>query len=180
MNIDRYPEIPPKDKFIKKAYVAIMLWIVGRAMQAASRVDPVVKEEFSHLRDNFLLRLWVAPNGPSMFVGKDKNGKVKYMGWNPRGKKTTLDMQIKGIEQAVLMFTFQESTAVATSNDRLIVSGDLDDACAIVRILDIVEIFLLPKIITKLAVKRYPKWSQMSPLRKYVGRVLVYIRAFTA
>ena len=85
MNIDNYPEIHPRVKYIKKVYVAVMLWVVGRAIQAASRVDSVVKEEFSNLRDDFMLRLWVAPNGPNMFVGKDKNGKVKYMGWNPQG-----------------------------------------------------------------------------------------------
>ena len=86
---------------------------------------------------------------------------------------------MKGLEQALLMFTFQGSTAVATCNDRIIVNGALEDAIAIVRVLDIVETFLLPKIITKLAVKRYPKWSQMSPFRKYVNRILVYIRAFS-
>ncbi len=179
MNINRYPEVHPKGKFLKKAYVAIMLWIVGRSIQAASRIDRVVKAEFAKLGDNFLLRLWVAPHGPNMLVGKDKKGRVKYMGWNPNGKKVTLEMRVKGIEQAILMFTFQESTCEATANDRLIVNGNLDDACVIVRVLDIVEVFLLPKIITKLAVKRYPKWSQMSPLRKYAGRILTYIRAFS-
>jgi hypothetical protein len=179
MNINKYPEIKSGSKLIKKIYVAVMLWIVGRAIQAASRVDREVKEEFGRLSDDFMMHLHVLPSGPGMIVGKDKNGKVRYMGWNPKGKKITLDMKVKNIEGAILMFTFQESTCVASANNRLAVSGNVPDTMAFIRILNIVETYLLPKIITSLAVKRYPKWSQMSPLRKYAGRVLVYVRTFT-
>jgi hypothetical protein len=179
MNINKYPEVKSGSKLIKKIYVAIMLWIVGRAIQAASRVDREVKDEFAGLPDDFMMHLHVLPSGPGMIVGKDKNGKVKYMGWSPKGKKITLDMKIKNIEGAILMFTFQESTCVASANNRLAVSGNVPDTMAFIRILNIVETYLLPKIITSLAVKRYPKWSQMNPFRKYIGRVLVYVRTFT-
>ena len=110
MEAKNFPEIKPEGKMIKKIYVTIMLWIVGRAIQAASRVDKDVKKEFASLRDDFMLHMHVLPAGPGMIVGKDSAGKVKYMGWNPKGKKITLDMQVKNIEGAFLMFTFQEST----------------------------------------------------------------------
>lgn len=179
MSKGKFSEIKPKGKLIKKIYVAVMLWIVGRAIQAAAKVDSEVKEEFATLRDDFMVRLWVAPDGPAMIVGKNSKGVVKYMGWKSEGKKLTLDMKIKNLEGAILVFTFQEGTCEAFCNDRFIVSGDLPDACTFVRILNIIEVFLLPKIITSLAVKRYPKWSQMNPVRKYINRALVYIRAFT-
>ena len=73
----------------------------------------------------------------------------------------------------MLLFTFQESTAIAVARDRLIVDGEVPYACAVVRILDSVEVYLLPKIIARLAVKRYPAWS---PGRKYFGWILVYLR----
>jgi hypothetical protein len=179
MNINNYPEIKSGGKPIKKMYVAVMLWIVGRAIQAAYRVDKEVKEEFDRLSDDFMMYLHVLPAGPGMIVGKDKKGSVKYMGWNPAGKKITLDMKVKNIEAAILMFTFQESTCVASANNRLAVSGAVPDTLAFIRILNIVETYLLPEIITSLAVKRYPKWSQMSPVRKHLGRILVYVRTFT-
>jgi len=179
MNIKKFPEIKPKGKMIKKIYVAVMLWIVGRAIQAASRVDKDVKREFASLRDDFMLHLHVLPAGPGMIVGKNKKGKVQYLGWNPKGKKVTLDMQAKNIEGAILMFTFQESTCVASAHNRLAVLGDVPDTCTVVRILNIVETYLLPKVITSLAVKRYPKWSEMNPVRKYLNRILIYIRTFT-
>ncbi|HOP62398.1 MAG TPA: hypothetical protein PK358_05420 [Spirochaetota bacterium] len=179
MNINKYPEIKSGGKLVKKIYVAIMLWIVGRAIQAASKVDREVKEEFAALPDDFIMHLHVLPSGPGMIVGKDKNGKVKYMGWNPKGKKITLEMKVKNIEGAILMFTFQESTCIASARSRLAVSGNVPDTMAFIRILNIVETYLLPKIITGLAVKRYPKWSQMNPFRKYIGRVIIYVRTFT-
>ena len=82
--------------------------------------------------------------------------------------------KIKNIEAALLLFTFQESTTLATARNRLVVDGDVAHACAVMRILDIVEVYLLPKIIAKLAVKRYSGWSFR---RKYLGRVLVYVRS---
>ncbi len=177
MRIENYPEIIPGKNPFKKIYLAVFLWITGRAIQAAARTDRVVKKEFEMLPDDFMLYLGVSPNGPGFVVGKDSNGKAKYMGAKLKGKSITLKMIIKNIEAAFLVFTFQESTAVGFAHDRFMVSGNLDEACRIGRVLDIVEIYLLPKIITKLAVKRYPGWKQMSPIRKHVGRVIIYTRA---
>ena len=175
MNINEYPEIRSGRKLVKRIYLAIFLWFTGRAIQAAARVDRDVRKEFEGLRDDFAFSLGVLPNGPYLVVGKEK-GKVKYLGGNPAGKKLTLKMDIKALEAAMLVFTFQESTATGFAHDRFMVRGDLPDACAIGRVLDLVEVYLLPKVVTKLAVKRYPKWSTLSPVRKYVGRVLIYVR----
>lgn len=171
---DLVKEVTAGGKPLKKIYVAIMLWFVGRAVQAAAKADKEVKKEFEALPDDFTFALGVLPKGPWMVVGKEK-GKVKYLGWNPDVKKLHLRLDVKGIEAAILMFTFQESTAVAFVHNRVIANGELPYATAFMRILDIVETYLLPKIITKLAVKRYP--TQWSFGRKYGGRVCVYTRA---
>ncbi|MGA3206326.1 MAG: hypothetical protein ABSE05_00705 [Syntrophales bacterium] len=171
--MNNFREVAAGKKWLKRDYVAIMMWFMGRAIQAASAVDSAVKKEFVDMPDSFTFALSVMPNGPHMIVEKDKRGLARYRGWNSEGKKIDLDMKIKNIEAAMLIFTFQESTALATARDRLVVDGEVAHACAIVRILDIVEVYLLPKIIAKLAVKRYPGWSFR---RKYLGRVLIYVR----
>ena len=171
---DLVKEVAAGAKPFKKAYVAIMLWFMGRAVQAAAKADAEVKKEFEALPDDFTFALGVLPNGPWMVVGKEK-GKVKYFGWNPDAKKLDLRLGVKGVEAAILMFTFQESTALATSRNRLIISGELHYALAFMRIMGIVETYLLPKIIVQLAVKRYP--TQWSFGRKYGGRLRVYTRA---
>jgi hypothetical protein len=179
MNSDSYPQIGPGKKYIKRLYVAIMLWIVGRAIQAAGRIDRDVKKEFSELPEGFCFSLGVLPDGPFMIVERDDRGRPRYLGWKKTRKKLPLEMKIKNLEAAIKVFTFQEGTTVAFARDRFIVEGDIIFGLAVMRVLNIVEVYLLPKIITKLAVKRYPKWSEFSPVRKHVNRILIYIRAFT-
>ncbi len=204
MNINRYPEIKPGSKLLKRIYVAVMMWFLGKAIQAAVKVDPEVKKEFDIIPPNFTLRMMIYPErafplffyakmlpafvrdkglllyGIQMIIGKDKEGRVRYMGSDPKGKKIDLHMIFKSLEAATMVFTFRESTTTAYAHDRFMVEGDLPYALAFVRVLDIVEVYLLPKIVAKRAVKRYPKWSELSPIKKYVNRVLVYVRAFTA
>ena len=77
---------------------------------------------------------------------------------------------------AFRMFSFQESTATAVSRNRLTVFGETPHASAVVRVLDAVQVFLLPKPVARLAVKRYPQW----PLkRKWTGRLMIYLRTLT-
>jgi hypothetical protein len=168
-----FREIEAGGKPFKRAYVAIMLWFVGRAIQAAVRVDGAVRREFAELPNGFTFALGVMPAGPWMIVGKDEEGRVRYLGWKMAGRKIDLALRIKSLEAAILLFTFQEGNATAAARDRLVVDGDVPAACAAIRILEIVEVYLLFKPIAKLAVKRYPRW----PLgRLLAGRLMVYTR----
>jgi hypothetical protein len=166
-------EIKAGKKPLKRAYVGIFLWFTGRAIQAAATVDDEVKKEFAALPENFAFSLGCLPSGPWMVIGKE-NGKVKYLGANPAAKHLHVRLSIKNIDAAFLILSFQESTALATTRNRLITDGEIPYALAVIRILDIVEVYLLPKIIASLAVKRYPSWWSVS--RKLGGRIGVYTR----
>ncbi len=164
-----------KGTLFKKIYVAVMLWFVGRAVQAASRVDSRIKQAVESLPKDFSFSLGVFPAGPSMMIQKLDRGVLKYRGpvKSTATRKPDLEMQIKHLEAAVFLFTFQESTCVSTARNRLIVSGDVPASLTVVRILDAVEVYLLPGIIAELAVKRYPDW----PLtRKLINRTRIYFR----
>ena len=179
IKLDRFHEIKPGRKLLKKLYVKIVMLLFGRAFQAASSTDFEIREEFTRMPEDFMMDMYVLPDGPHMIIGKNEKGKIRYLGGNPEGKNITLFMKIKNIEAAMLMFTFRESTTVASSRDRLIVDGDLPVACGIVRIMNLLEVYLLPKFAAKLGVKRYPPWSRMSPIRKYLGRIIIYVRLIT-
>ncbi len=163
----------PGEKQLKHIYVAVMLWVVGRALQAAARVDRELGHIFEHMPEGFSFCLAVWPNGPAMAVKRDKNGRARQ--FSPKQFDAThgLHMQIKSLEVAFSMFTFRESTAAATCNDRIVVAGDVPAAMAMVRVLDAVEVYLLPKFLARLAVKRYPDWSMK---RKLTGRALIFLR----
>jgi hypothetical protein len=160
-------------KPLKRAYVGIFLWFTGRAIQAAAKVDQQVRKEFDNLPDDFTFSLGCLPDGPWMVIGKEK-GAVKYLGGNPRERHVHVRLAIKSVDAAFLILSFQEGTAVATTRNRLITDGEVPYALAVIRILDIVEVYLLPKIIASLAVKRYPQWWSMG--RKFGGRIGVYTR----
>lgn len=173
-----YPELRPGSSLLKKIYIMIMLWIVGRAIQVAAKVDTVVRKEIENLPEGFSFSLGVLPAGPTMVMTYDKKGDFRYMG-SGRDVKPKLRLGIKSMDTAFLVFTFQESTSVAFARDRFVADGDLPAALSVVRILDRIEVLLLPKIIAKLAVKRYPAWKKQSPLGKWKSRLLVYMRVFT-
>lgn len=166
-------EIRAGGKPLKKAYVGIFLWFTGRAIQAAAKVDKEVKKEFDALPDDFTFALGCLPNGPWMVVGKEK-GRVKYFGGNLNIRPVQLRLVIKSIDAAFLILSFQESTALATTRNRLMTDGEVPYALSVIRILDIVEVYLLPKLIASLAVKRYPSWWSFG--RKLGGRIGVYTR----
>jgi len=160
-------------KPFKRAYIGIFLWFTGRAIQAAAKVDDQVRREFASLPDDFTFSLGALPDGPWMVVGKEK-GAVKYLGGDPKGRHLHVRLAIKNLDAAFLILSFQESTALATTRNRLITDGEVPYALAVIRILDIVEVYLLPKFIARLAVKRYPQW--WSAGRKLKGRLGVYAR----
>jgi hypothetical protein len=166
-----YREISPGRNHLKRVYLTVMLWFMGRAIQAASRVDKQVRNEFRSLPENFTFALGVMPSGPHLVVQKQGADGGRYRGARVEAQAVDLKLDFKHLEAGMLTFTFRENTAIATARDRLIVDGEVAYACAVVRILDIVQIYLLPKWIAKRAVKRYPHW----PLgRKLINRVRIY------
>jgi hypothetical protein len=167
-------EIPPGRQRLKRMYLTPMLWFFGRAIQAAARVDQGVKSEFAGMPDQYTFCLGAFPAGPYMVVGKDAEGRVRYLGSSLTNHTIHLALMFKSITHLFLAFTFQESTPVANARDRLFVNGDVPHACAVVRIMDMIQVFLLPKPLAKLAVKRFPVWSLK---RHTLVRAQVYIRA---
>ncbi len=171
--MEHFREVKPGKQIFKRGYLAIMLWYVGRAIQATAKVDEEVKSEFEALPDQFTFALTAFPDGPSMVVGKTEDGKVSYMGGSLEDNKVDVKMTLKSVEHLFLLFTFQESTPVANSRDRMFVDGGLSEACAVVRVLDIVQVYLLPKVVAKLAIKRYPRWTWK---RHIIDRLKVNVR----
>lgn len=174
--METFREIKPGRRYFQRIYLGLMLWFLGRAIQAAARVDQAVAGEFAGMPDNYTFSLGAFPSGPRMVVGKDDNGRVKYLGGNVKKQPVHLEMALKSTGNLFTLFTFRESTPTANARDRLYVSGDVPQACAAVRILDIVQVYLLPKPVAKLAVKRYPAWSLK---RHTLDRAMVLIRTLT-
>ena len=132
-----------------------MMSIIGRGLQALSQVDEKTRKELSSLPDNFTFEMKVLPDSAGFVVTKNEKNELIYIGSRPK-TKPDVSIAIKHPTLALLIFTFQESTAIAFAHDRTLVNGDISMTMRTVRCLDRLESIILPKSIATLAVKHYP------------------------
>ncbi len=158
-------KLHPARKPFKRLYLRTLLWFVGRSIQASVHLDPLIKEELFSLPEEYTFALSVMPDGPRMVIRKSLSGGISYLGRDAGERGIDLDLQVHDIESAMLLLTFRESTAAAAAHDRISMVGDLDHGCTFVRVLDEIEILLLPAFLSKRAVKRYRRPGRLASLR---------------
>jgi hypothetical protein len=139
-------------------YVKIMIWFIGRLLEAASKVDKKIQEEIRALATGFAFSMDVLPNGPAFTVQKQADGTL-YCSRKNDTIPVALTISFKHVKHAFLILSFQESTARSFANDRMLLDGEINLAMIVVRCLDRMEVLVLPKFIAKRAVKRYPSIS---------------------
>lgn len=145
------------DKFIltfKRIYLKIMFFIVGRALVAASQVDEEFAAEIKGFPAGLTIQMMVMPNGPCFTFEVQHDHRLK-LSKNPVGE-ADLVVRFKHLVHAFLVFSFQEGTARAFAHDRMFVDGDVSQAIRLTRMMNRLEVLILPKIIAKGALKRYP------------------------
>lgn len=152
-----------------RLYLSIMFRVTGRAIQAAGRRDPELREIFAALPPGFSFRLSVWPDGPELNIETDSSTLPRY-GGSKGASDPSLHMEITSPAHAMALFTFAESTTMSAARGRLVTRGDLSHACTMVRVLDRVETYLLPRPIARQAVKRYE-----SPQKKHRMRLAVWL-----
>ncbi len=140
---------------LQHAYVALMMDVIGRGLVMASQVDPEVRAEIKGFPTGFIFSMKVFPHGPQ-FIAKvqDDHRLILLSNFND---KPDLTITFKHLSHAFLVFSFQESTAQAFANDRMVADGELSYAIRLVRCLNKMEALILPKVVANLAVKEYPK-----------------------
>ncbi|MBI9108353.1 MAG: aldehyde ferredoxin oxidoreductase family protein [Spirochaetales bacterium] len=146
--------VKPSAKIIKKIYCSVIMAVLGWFIPKIACRKESVRDEVRLFPENYTCTLGVWPSGPSV-VFRREGDRLKKIG----GRTTRVDLGIylKSIDAAWLMFTFQESTCQAEANNRLLVRGELQHSCTFIRLMDKVEILLLPKFIAKKAVKKWEK-----------------------
>lgn len=170
--------IVPRANVLKKYYLMVMMWFMGRAIEAAAKMDTAIKAEFDRLPAGFSFCLMAQPDGPALTMRKDEKGHPRYYrGCHHGQQRMDLKISITSLEAAFVLFTFRESTITAATRSRLVVDGDISAGCAVIRIFDSIETYLLPKLLVRLAVRRYPK---IGFLHKIWRRGVIYLRTLTS
>ena len=156
----------------KHSYVALMMNVISRGLVAASRSDEEIRREFSGFRPGYRFAMTVYPSGPGFVLRIADGGYVE-----PDAKSSQapdLVIRFKHIEHAFLVLSFQEGTARAFANDRMVADGNVSDAIRLVRCLNRMEKLILPKLVATRAVKDYGKVPLVSKLlrgSRIYGRV---------
>lgn len=139
----------------QRAYVTLMMDVIGRGLTSASQIDPEIHEETKGLPQGMVIQMTVFPSGPNFTAQVQPDGSLALLK-NFTGK-AGLVIKFKHMSHAFLVFSFQEGTARAFANDRMLVDGDVSHAIRLVRCLNKMEALILPKLVANLAVKQYPQ-----------------------
>ena len=162
---------------VQRAYVALMMQVVARGLAAASRVDPVMQRELVALPIGYRIAMRVWPAGPALALLTTEGGALRRVQDSAR---PNLDIRFKHLAHAFLVFSFQEGTARAFANDRMVVDGDVAHATRLVRCLNRMESVILPGFVARRAVKRVdamPAFRRGAlALRIYAGMALDLVR----
>lgn len=157
---------------LEQAYVKLMLDVIGRGLAMASQVDDEIKQDVAKFPIGFTISMDVFNNDASFIAKVNDQHHLELVDHVPT--KPDLTITFKHIHHAFLVFSFQESTAQAFANDRMIADGDLGHAIRLVRCLNKMEALILPKAVAELAVKEYP--NQLSLKEKLAGAANIYLK----
>ena len=139
---------------LKRAYVALMMRIVGRGLAIASRVDSEIARELSHLPAEMIIAMRVYPNGPCCFL-QHTGTDLAYLGPRLAGE-ADMEIVFKHLQHAWLLYTFQENTPIAFARNRIVLDGEIAHAVVFNRCLSRLLTLILPRLVARRAVKRYP------------------------
>jgi hypothetical protein len=157
----------------ERAYVSLMMWTIGGLLQAASAQDAVLAEEVAGFPEGMVIAMSIF--GDRLRLRLRVTGGVFQR--LPERDPASADLEIvfKHLAHAFLVLSFQEATARAIANDRMITRGDTALAMRFVRCLNRLEAVVLPRLVAERALKRYPALplAQKLPLAARVYTRLV-------
>ena len=155
------------EKKLKKLVVQVVMFVLGRAFQSASRLDSWIQNEIFTWEDGLVILMQALPKGPSMCLLK-KEDRIRYIGSG--SKKADLTISFKNIECAFPVMAGLMGAEQGFAQNRMIVKGDIPLAMSLIRCINRLEAFLFPKIISSRILKRVPPMG----LKEQLIRLRIY------
>jgi len=149
---DKVVHVKSAGSYFKKIYCSIVMAVLGWFIPNIACRKESVRKEILCFPESFTFRFAIWPDGSSVTFTREGD-RLKKVGKNYG--EVDLSVNLKSLEAAWLLLSFQESTCQSEANDRLFVKGELPHTCTFIRIMDKVEILLLPKFLAKKAVKEW-------------------------
>ena len=157
---------------MQQLYVQLMMDIIGRGLVASSKVDPEIQKECKQFPVGFCFAMDIFSNKTAFYAKVNSSHQIELLKTAP--KKIDLTITFKHLRHAFLVFSFQESTAQAFAQDRMIANGNISLAIRLVRCLNRLEVLILPKFLAIRAVKQYP--NQLTLQQKFKIARQIYFK----
>lgn len=150
----------------KKITTEIGLWVLKRAAISLSHFNKEVKQELNAWPENFKVKVAVKGDGPGIAWIKTKTG------LSATSLKGDFDLEVyfKNLNTAFNVITTLSNVPEAFTQNRIQAFGYNPDSMILIRILNVVQAYLFPPILSKRVLKRVPKFSW----KQHLGRIRVY------
>lgn len=161
---------PPRSRF-KPWVVRLVFFVIGRALQAISRLDTAVRREVEAWPDGFTFVQQVLPDGPRMALVKERSGRLRYLGSRLRADEADLVIAFKNLTSAYLVLSLKLGTAQAYAEHRISVRGPIHQVMSVTRCLNELSVYLFPRSMAARLVKRAPN---IPTSKRYAYRAFLY------
>ncbi len=166
------------ESMAKRLYMAIALRVFGAAFDAVSSISAECERELADWEEGRRFALGVEPKGPCITLEK-KGRRIRMIGTGL--KDPHLSILFKNLDSAVMVFTTYMGVVQATVENRALIKGDNGRAMEVIRILDIIMIYLLPGFILKKNFRTVPGFTRsqyLVMLRIYAALIPALVRTF--
>lgn len=167
-DLERFKGVDPGKKRFKSLVTRTFFYMIGMAMETASRIDPDVRREVERLPGNFTF-LMASVGGPTMLMAK-RDGMFKYLG-EIDNYQADVELWFKNIDFAFGVMMGQISVPKAIYHNRQFVRGSLSQGMSIIRMLNTTQTLLLPDIISQFYIKEVPPLT----MEKIKNRGITYL-----
>ena len=160
-------EIKPKKSIFKNVVVTAGFYALGRGTESVSKFNAQLKQELKVWKEGYLIMLKVAPSGKELWLQKSGES-LKWVG--KQNKNADLIVVFKNLDIAFKTITTLSNIHTAFAQNRIMVYGDVSQSMILIKVLNIVQAYLFPPILSKNVLKRVPKFT----FSQHIGRIRVY------
>lgn len=145
----------------RRLWTLALLWVLGRVLCRAARVDETVRRELGALPDGLCIRLEV--HGYRQGLSLHKSAGRWRCGAPPRATSQWLRIRFKHPAIAFRALSFRLGINRAFCENRLLVEGDPAVAMHLVRAIEQLQALILPAFIARPLMRHYPAPSHKLP-----------------
>lgn len=157
----------------RRLWIGGLLWVIGRTLCRAARVDEAVRRELAPLPEGLCIRLEVHGLNHGLTLHK-RAGRWRCGAAPDPGGLHPLRVRFKHPAIAFRALSFRLGINQAFCENRLLVEGDLGAAMHLVRALEQLQALILPAFIARPLLRHYP-----SPRHKLARACHIYLGLLT-